>query len=209
MAIFKNGILGAFNGKVGTVVGYELNGVPVGRSLPSKRKGKISEKEMANRKKFACLQAWLQPLTSFLRIGFKDYDPKFQGFVAAKSYNSKHALSGEYPDFVVDPSLALVSYGSLTLAETATAVSEMPGTVTITWTNGSYQSMEKAMVVLYDIDSKRALVDAAATWRASQKFEWVLGAHHSGKKIHVYLAFIAFDQSERSNSQYLGEVTVL
>ncbi|MES2457770.1 MAG: DUF6266 family protein [Bacteroidota bacterium] len=209
MAIFKNGILGAFNGKVGTVVGYELNGVPVGRSLPSKRKGKVSANEMANRKKFAYLQAWLQPLTGFLRVGFKDYDPKFQGFVAAKSYNSKHALTGEYPDFLVEPALALVSYGSLSLAETATAVSEKPYTITINWTNGRYQSMEKAMVVLYDIDSKRALMDTAATWRVHEKFEWVLDAHHSGKKIHVYLAFIAFDQSERSNSQYLGEVTVL
>src|SRR4051812_43357022 len=108
MGIFKNGILSAFSGKMGTVVGYELNGQAIGRSLPRPRTKKASPKELANRKKFGDVQLWLKPLTVFLRIGFKNYDPKFQGFVAAKSYNSKNAVTGEYPDFVIDPALALV-----------------------------------------------------------------------------------------------------
>lgn len=209
MGKFKNGILGAFSGTVGTVVGYELNGVAIGRSRPSKKRGQPSTGELANRKKFADLQAWLRPLTIFLRVGFKDYQPSFQGFVAAKSYNSKHAVTGEYPDFIIDPALALVSYGSLTQAETASAVSETPGTVTVNWTNGLFQGMEKAMIVLYDIENKRALMDTSATWRAAGSFDWVLDEGSSGRKFHVYLAFTAFDQSARSNSQYLGEVTVL
>jgi hypothetical protein len=208
MARFKNGILGAFSGTVGTVVGYELNGVAIGRSKPRKKKGKPTIKELANRKKFADLQAWLKPLTAFLRVGFKDYDPNFQGFVAAKSYNSKHAVTGEYPDFLIEPELALVSFGSLTQAETAIAVSEAPYTITIKWTNGEFQAMEKAMIVLYDIENRRALMDTSAVWRAKQSYEWVLDAGYSGKKLHVYLAFVAFDQSGRSNSQYLGEITM-
>jgi len=33
MAIAKNGIIGTFSGKVGPVVGYELNGQPVMRGI--------------------------------------------------------------------------------------------------------------------------------------------------------------------------------
>jgi hypothetical protein len=114
MAIAKNGINGNFSGKAAKVVGYELYGQQIIRSIPRERSTKPTEKELINREKFKTSQLWLQPLIDFVRIGFQNYKPTFQGFVAAKSYNSKHALKSDNGiNFYIDPSLALVSYGNM------------------------------------------------------------------------------------------------
>ena len=42
--------------------------------------------EVLNRKKFAAAQAWLKPIIDFVRVGFKGYNERFEGFVAAKSW---------------------------------------------------------------------------------------------------------------------------
>ena len=57
-----NGIYGSFEGKVGTVVGSSWKGIPYIKSAYKQRTKKVSEKELANRNKFAMAQAWLKPL---------------------------------------------------------------------------------------------------------------------------------------------------
>jgi len=209
MARFKNGILGAFSGKIGDAVGYQLRGECFGRSKPRKKKGDPSDKEIANRAKFAFVQQWLQPITPFLRVGFKNYNPRFEGFVAAKSYNSKNALTGSYPDFHIDPALALVSYGSLDQSETASVLSEEPTAITVRWSGGDVGSLQKVMILLYDIEGHSAIMDTSATWRENKEFKWVLTPSCSGKTYHVYIAFVDSDMTHQSTSQYLGTVTVL
>lgn len=208
MARFKNGILGGFSGKIGDAVGYQLRGEWIGRAKPKKKTGEPTAKEIANRAKFAFVQQWLQPITPFLRVGFKNYNPKFEGFVAAKSYNSKNAVTGAYPDFGIDPALALVSFGSLSQAETASVASEAPMTITVRWSGGKIGDLEKAMILLYNIEAGSAIMDTSATWRANKIFEWTLKEQYSGKQYHVYLAFIDSNMSNQSTSQYLGMVTV-
>jgi len=116
--VLKSGANGNFSGKAGSVVGYVLNGQGIIRGMPRRKKKKPTAKEQANRDKFAMLQFWLQPLLHYLRIGFKDYAPTFQGFVAAKSYNNKYALQQrEEGCFFVNPALALISHGALPLPE--------------------------------------------------------------------------------------------
>lgn len=209
MAKFKNGILGGFSGKIGDAVGYQLRGECIGRSLPRPRTGEPTEKEIANRAKFALLQKWLKPITPFLRVGFRNYNPRFEGFVAAKSYNSKNAVTGSYPDFAVDPALALVSFGSLSQSETASALLETQMTITVRWSGGTVGNLEKAMILLYDIAGGNVLMDTSAAWRANEVFEWKMDAQHNSKRYHVYLAFTDSEMSNQSNSQYLGSVFVV
>ena len=208
MARFKNGILGPFSGKIGDMVGYMLNGECIGRAKPRKKKGPPTPKEIANRAKFGFVQQWLQPLTPFFRIGFKNYNPKFQGFTAAKSYNSKNAVVGSYPDFQIDPALALVSYGPLDQSQTASVASEEPMSITVRWSGGNTGSLQKVMILLYEIEAGSVLMDTSATWRVNEIFKWVLKPQHSGRKYHVYIAFVDSDMTHQSTSQYLGAVTV-
>lgn len=208
MAIIKNGILGGFSGKSGTVVGYQLYDQSVMRGLGKTRKVPFTPAELKNQTKFSTPQRWLQPITEFLRVGFKGYAKRFEGFNAAKSYLSKNAVRSDDAGFYIDPKLALVSFGDMDLAEKASAVSESPGTVTFKWSGGESEHDDRAMFMLYDIDGRNAKFDTAAVKRKLET--GVFSAEDlSGKSVHVYLAFVAEDRKRRSNSQYLGVVTVL
>lgn len=48
-------------------------------------------------------QAWLRPVTQFVREGFKEYTPTVEGFLAAKSYLLKNAFEGTAPDLTINP----------------------------------------------------------------------------------------------------------
>lgn len=208
MAIIKNGILGGFSGKVGTVVGYTLKDQEVIRGLGEGRKAPFTEGELRNQTAFSTPQAWLQPITQFLRVGFKDYAKRYEGFNAAKSYLSKNAVKSDDAGFYIDPELALVSFGDMDLAETASAVSESPGTVTFRWSGGRCEHDDRAMFMLYDIDAGSAEFDTAAVKRQLGAGVFTAEAF-SGKSVHVYLAFVSEDRKRRSNSQYLGVIPVL
>lgn len=209
MAIIKNGILGGFSGKVGTVVGYELNGQDVIRGKAGERKAPPTKGELRNQRTFSVTQFWLQPITNFLRVGFKDYQKTFSGFSAAKSYLSRNALKFNDEGAYVDPSLALVSYGNMDLAETTNAVSEAPNEVTFTWSGGKMEHDDRAMFMLYDIEGGSADFDTAAVKRQYGTGVFKPNVNFSGKSVHVYLAFVSEDRKRRSNSQYLGIVNVL
>ena len=211
MAVLKSGINDGFSGKVGTVIGYRLNGQDIIRSqVKNKRTSPPTEKELLNRIKFATSQKWLNPLCDFLRIGFKDYQPTFQGFVAAKSYNHKNALEcNENNDCSINPALALVSFGSQPLPETASAVSHENQEILLKWSEISGTAYnDQAMVVAYDIDNGKVFYNAAIARRDLYSAIFKLPTYTIGKTFHIYLAFIADDRSAKSNSMYLGSVLV-
>lgn len=209
MAIIKHGILGGFKGKAGTVVGYRLKDQDVMRGLPNVRSTPVTKGELANRTKFVASQVWLQPLTEFLRVGFKDYTARYEGFVAAKSYNSKHAMTQDDAGFYVDPELALVSFGDQNQANVASVSSEAENSITLTWEGGEHAYDDRAMYVVYDIDGRAADFDTASVRRSLKKGTFQLNKDFSGKSVYVYLAFVSEDRKRRSNSQYLGVVTIL
>lgn len=209
MAIIKNGILGGFKGKAGAVIGYHADGKDLMRALPKPRSSKPSALELVNREKFAYVQTWLQPLLEFLRVGFKDYSPNFQGFVAAKSYNFKNAVIGTTSYIQIDPALALVSFGDMSQAATASAKSESAHTINFHWTGGSFTYDDRAMLMAYDITGASAVFNTASERADSGYATLKLNKSFSGKLVDVYLAFVSEDRKRRSRSQYLGLIPVI
>lgn len=208
MGILKNGPNGGYSGKAGSFIGYKLNGQDIIRGIPRKRKKKPGKLEQANRDKFAQMQAWLKPLLDFLRVGFKGYAPTFQGFVAAKSYNSKHAFKqNEDGTYFVDPALALVSFGALTLPQTM-SMERKDDKIVITWsTNGHFNSIDVAMVLAYIPETDEVEYDMAAAKRYTGTAVLAMPRQSEGHEVHVYIAFVAYDHSSQSNSYYLGAIT--
>ena len=209
MAISKNGINGSFSGKAGSIIGYKLNGQDIIRGLPRSRTKEPTEKEQANRDKFAQLQAWLKPLLGYLRIGFKNYAPTFQGFVAAKSYNSKHAFrQNEDGSFFIDPSLALVSFGSIPLPQTM-SMEKKGNDIIITWsTEESHLDYNHAMVLAYAPTTRSVTGDSSIAKRRTGSAVLPIWKAPKEHELHVYLAFLANDYNGQSNSHYLGSVTM-
>jgi len=211
MAIFRNGPNGGLTGKFGSVIAYQLNGQDIIKGLPKKRKKKRkpTAREQINRDKFAHMQAWLKPLLGFLKVGFKEYAPTFQGFVAAKSYNSKHAfIQKEDGSWYIDPALALVSFGSMTLPQNMSMARD-GDKIVIKWSNDvDYQPIDQAMVLAYIPEIGDVEYDLAAAKRHTGTASILLPRHSVGHEAHVYIAFVAYDHSAQSNSYYLGAITV-
>jgi len=208
MAILSNNSIGGFSGKTGGMVGYQLNGRTIIRSIGSRSK-KVSEKELNNRAKFALTQQWLRPLLPFLRIGFKNYAPTFQGFVAAKSYVSKHALKQkEDGSYFIDPALVMISHGHLPLPDHLKMESN-GSNVVVTWDDLPYTSIaQDVMMVAYDPLSRSIWGDTTLSKRHLKNAELTIPKRSREHEYHVYIAFIAYDHSAQSNSYYLGSVTV-
>jgi hypothetical protein len=212
MATIKNGIHGAFSGKVGKVVGYISKGKGVIRTQ-GERTTAPTEKELLNREKFATSQKWLKPLTDFLRVGFQDYQPTYEGFVAAKSYNHKHALqSTEDNKFFINPALALVSFGQQPLPLEITVDCRAEQELFFTWSKEeNYAYNDHVMVLAYDCDSEpsfaryRTSIGLRSQGSASFKLE----KSQKGRSVHVYIAFVSDDRKHRTTSKYLGKFTLI
>lgn len=209
MARIKNGILGAFSGMISNVVGYIRNGKAYMRAKPKKRTKPATKNELANREKFAYVQRWLQPLLEFVRVGFQHYNPDYEGFVAAKSYNAKKAVIGHSPYFQIDPAKALVSFGDMSQATYAVAAAAGNNFINFKWSGGDFEYDDRAMLVAYDMAGENASFNTAAE-RAKSGEAWLkVDDYLKGKMVDVYLAFVSEDRKRRSNSQYLGLITVL
>ena len=113
MGTIKQGILGGFSGKVGTVVGSSWKGISYMRGQAQSVKNPRTEKQMAQRDKFALALSFIRPIQSFIQIGFKTYAHKQSAFNAAMSYTLKNAIKGTYPNHSIDFEKAMVSRGSL------------------------------------------------------------------------------------------------
>src|SRR6478736_3248269 len=163
-----NGIYGSFEGKVGAVVGSSWKGIPYIKSAYKKRTKKVSEKELANRNKFAMAQAWLQPLLPFVREGFKGYSKTVEGYLAAKSYLLQHCFTGVTPNINIDASLMKVSYGDLPLAANIKVKQGKNGVLQFTWNKAAVKGtsgQDQVMLLAYDVDHKTAYYNLTGQFR--------------------------------------------
>ena len=112
MSTIKQGILGGFSGKTGTVIGSSWKGIAVMRGIAPSIAIPNTPAQLAQRAKFSVAGKFLRPLIPFLRIGFRSQAVKMSGFNAAMSYNLEYALTGTYPAYDIDFSKALVSQGT-------------------------------------------------------------------------------------------------
>ena len=207
MGVLKNGPFGGFTGKVNNLVGYEVNGQFRIRARPKERTTPPTAGELENRKKFDMVQAWLRPLTLFLRTGFQHYKPTFEGFTAAKSYLMKNALVGEKPNEVIDPSKVLVSFGRLPLPQQARAELSGAREITISWSATERQPLDiRSMYVIY-IPGGHPFAETAGPVYSKGEVKVSFPDGFTGKAL-VYLAFVREDRKDRSNSVFLGEITI-
>ncbi len=203
MGRLVNGPNGPFIGKAGSFVGYTVNGVGYIKGIYKQRTKPPTEKEALNQRKFAVAQRWLRALTPFLKAGFKGYNERFQGFVAAKSYLMKHAMRMDEGEIVIDPALVRISSGTLAMPEDLAIVREEPDNFRITWkASWDLDRYDQLMLLAYDTENLLAYGFVYGNIRATGE---QLMKVRPGKVYHVYAAFIASDRSRQSDSAYLGK----
>ncbi len=212
MGKISQGVLGGFSGKVGNVVGGTWKGIDYMRIKPANVTNPRTEGQVDQRSKFSTVLRFLQPMTDLLRVGFKLYANKMTQFNAAMSYNLNNAITGAYPNFMVDYASALVTRGNLTGAANGAASSPSAASVEVTWTDnsgsGSAQATDKALIVLLNTTRQEAVFTTAGPARSAGTETISVPSEYTGEDVEVFLGFISEDGSKVANSSYLGSVTV-
>ena len=206
MARIPAGINGPVLGKLGSVIGSSRRGVTYLKGPYKKRTKKVSKKEMANRKKFAEAQSWLQPLLPFVREGFKGYNERSEGFVAAKSWLLKNAFEGEPDNKHINPALVVLSFGNLPLPVNISVDILATGGLQFTWDPtipmGTHPR-DQLMMLAYDIENKVCFFSTTGQFRAAGTDTLTIPTD-KGRTYYVYAAFTASDRSRQAQSLYLG-----
>lgn len=212
MGTIKQGILGGFSGKVGTVIGSSWKGISYMRGRAQNVKNPRTEGQMEQRSKFSLTLEFLKPITAYIRAGYKMYANKQTAFNAAMSYIVKNAVSGIYPNYMLDFSQVLVSRGSLTQPLNANATMAA-GKVSISWTDnsgqGDAQPIDVAMPLAFNTDKGEAVFSTNSDTRADQLAELTFPADWVGDTVEIYIGFISADGINVANSLYLGNNTVI
>jgi len=212
MGTIKKGILGGFSGKVGTVVGSSWKGIAYMRSIPQKVRNPRTLAQRSQRTKFALALSLLQPMTGFLRIGWKLFAHRQSPINAAMSYTIANAISGEYPDYEIDPGKVLVSRGALTPVTDTFVSAAGDREVNLQWDDnsgkGTAKATDKALIAIVNLSKAAAITDAEGALRPDSTKTITVPAEWTGDEAHVYMGFISEDGKEIANSVYLGAVTI-
>ena len=211
MGKISQGILGGFSGKVGTVIGGNWKGIDYMRSKAAKVTNPNSKAQKDQRSKFSLVLSFLQPITDFVKIGFKDYAIKMTAFNSAMSYNVKNAITGEYPNYSMDFSQALVSRGSLAGALNPAAISTATGRIAFSWDDNSAETNahedDLAMILVLNQDKKEAVFTTEGSIRDAGTQILTVPDSYSGDSVECFIAFISVD-GQVANSKYIGSVVV-
>jgi len=212
MGKINQGILGGFSGKVGNVVGGSWKGIGYMRIMPASVANPQTPAQLDQRQKFSVMMGFLQPMTQFLRTGFKSFAVKMTGINAAMSYNMHNALTGAYPAYAVDYTKALVARGNLAPALNQAAAAGTAGTIVFTWDDNSGEigasALDKSLLVVYNPVKHQAVTVNELGERADGTQTITVPDSFTGDQVQCYIAFIAAD-GQVSNSGYAGAVTVV
>lgn len=211
MGQIKQGILGGFSGKVGTVIGSNWKGISYMRAIASNVKDARTAKQLAQREKFAFTLNFLKPLRSFIRVGFKMYARQQTAFNAAMSYTLKNVIKGASPNWTVDYPKMMVSRGSLDLPMNIQKLS-IEGEIGISWLDnsgtGNALDTDFAMPLAYNADKQEVVYNMTSSCRGDEGVSLMYPSNWVGDTVHVYLGFVSEDGYLISDSVYVGEVQI-
>lgn len=207
MGTIKQGILGGFSGKVGTVIGSSWKGISYMRGRAQNVKNPRTERQMEQRSKFALTLDFLKPITPFVRTGFKAYTSKQTAFNAAMSYIVKNAISGTYPNYAINFTNVLVSRGALETAKEPSAEVSAGSFIikTRTETNGSGQPTDLMMPLIFNANKGEAVFSTAGAARSVGQTTLATPADWAGDTVEVFLGMISEDGTLVANSVYVGQ----
>lgn len=212
MGTYKNGILGAFKGKVGNVVGSTWNGIHYMRAVPANVKDAKTPKQLAQRQRFSLMTSFMRKFKTVVTIGFRNGAGNMTPGNRALSYNIKNAIDGEYPDLEILYENLRFSRGDLIDAYQPQAVSEDPGQLQLSWTDnsddGSASPDDRLIVACYSTERDAVFLNTDAAAREDESAVITMPEIWQGDVAETYIFFASSDESMVSDTTYLGAIEI-
>ncbi|MCX2454162.1 DUF6266 family protein [Pedobacter sp. PLR] len=210
MGSLNNGLFGGFNGRVGNLVGYMLNGKSIIRTVGHSTKP-LTTARKANCEQMTVVNAFLRPNMTFIRSGFRlitaGTDKNF--YNEAVSFNKKHAVKGESPNISMDYNKALVSMGSLLKADTTTISKHADGIefkwevpADLPWRNRN----DRAMLLIHFPDARVSTYVLSGSRRHVGTEVVAIDTNLAESRMEAYISFIDEDATEISDSVHAGSL---
>lgn len=216
MATFKKGILGGFNGKVGTVIGYRRYGKDIMRSIASHVRDRKSDTQLMNRMRFKETIRLSKAFAKATKVGLELSALNNQRTTG----NDFFSLNWEYVTLnsegvlAVDYSKLRLSEGSMTAPAFGTPKMDGDLLVEVTFPSDTdaddADADDEVYIFVYQAEVGSGVLSSAVV-RSSGKVSVTVPAAWSGTEVHVY--GFAVGGGKRNNGQhsgtaYLGKGTI-
>lgn len=212
MGTYNKGILGAFSGKVGPVVGATWRGKDVLRSLPRRGNRVASETQLLQRLKFSTVTAFLTPLQAIISRYYGSDTTDKTRRNQAMSYHMIEATQYVDPNFEILYNKVQISKGDLLGIQNPTATAAAATSIGFTWTNnagqGQAKATDKVILAVYEPTTKTTVYSLNAGDRSDGTANLILPAYLSGLTAHVWITIASSNDKLYATSVYLGNVVL-
>ena len=225
MARIDYGIMGPFNGKVGTVVGYLWNGKPCMRAYKRYVNNPRTEAQQEHRTLFkqevqlAAKMRWAVTTTmteAAREAGMTSYNlfvhmnqEAFGMEHTPQSLRDSSPKTGEQPigsNLVVDYSRLMLSMGDVPQVQLQAMEWSADNVLTIKYARGLGNAYDRVFLYVYVPELERGFL-SAGTYRREKRITLALPDEFASHDAHVYLMVQAAD-GRWSHSLYAGEIAM-
>lgn len=213
MGKIKTGILGGFQGKVGTVIGSTWRGENIMKALPKSSGKAPSEMQKMQRLKFKTISEFLNPLRSTLSNYYGNGAGVKSRYDLAVSYHLQNAIEVAEDTTTILFNRVMVAKGSLFGFQNASQTVGTGGVIDLTWEDntsfGNAQASDSVSVVCYSEAFGLFYVFENIGTRDSLSAQVSLPAQLLGTEVQLYAFLYNASTKTASNSAYLGNATLV
>lgn len=200
-------------GRLGNHVGRYLRGENIIAMRPSKSNRAATQLQSLQRAKFGFLAGWLAPLSSFIDVGFKNYDADMSARNACMSYNFKQeVITGVLPNFMIDYGKLVLSRGTLEGTYLPSVETGAQVSLKFTWEDNigvtNAQLTDDLSFVVYDPMTDKYAVAVGVVKRSAKVYSMPLPLDFSTHMVHTWMMAVSADGKMVTDSQHLGPVPV-
>jgi hypothetical protein len=212
MAIVQNPITGRTKKKFGTAVFSKQFGKNTMRTKPMDVRNPKTHLQKQQRNKFSILVELARLLMGFIRVTFKQVAVGMSQYNAFVQTNISTAISGAFPNFIIDYSLLIVSKGTLKGVFNGAINSDPGQQLFITWDdnsdNGTGLPTDNAVILVINETKKAIFTDLTSATRADGNIVLTVPSSWVNDTVHVYLSFKLPVQDKTSDSTFIGTVAI-
>ncbi|MNL17157.1 hypothetical protein D3C87_1382350 [compost metagenome] len=215
MGIIRQGILGGFSNKAGTVIGARWRNRDVIRGLPRKSSKAATQLQINQRFKFGMVTGFVARLSQFIDLGFGSGDGSTSAMNLAVAYHLENAITGVAPNFTIDYTKVKINRGKLLLANAIEVAITAAARLDFKWLNtvpdGRFKdATDRANVVAYNPTKDTFVSLRGAAARSALGYNLLLPPDYSGDQVHCYISFSSVINNKLvSDTEYIGEFLVL